>query len=375
MNFEPEKFFIGLMDFFSILLPGALLTYFVQDVGGPWLFGPRYANAGETESAIRFLISSYLLGHFIFLAGSWVDELLYDPFRKGTDRGQIEKLAAGEMLSPRWFRRLAIWFFKNDDETLRQALGIKDRYIDPVRAKSAINCFQWSKARLTMEQPSTMASVQRFEADSKFFRSLAVVLLILMIFGTTLQGRRAVVILAAVGIAPALWRFADQRRKSINQAYWYVLTLEASKAGPAKPAEGSVSSSLRAGGAVFRKSHGVREYLLVEATDSPNEWVLPKGHIEPNEKTETTAVREVREETGVWARVMDDLDSISYEIKGRDVKVQFYLMEALEEGKAKEPRKHKWVSFNAAAEMALHDETKVILERANANLIRTHRAS
>ena len=27
MNFEPEKFFIGLMDFFSILLPGALLTF------------------------------------------------------------------------------------------------------------------------------------------------------------------------------------------------------------------------------------------------------------------------------------------------------------------------------------------------------------
>ena len=26
MSFDPQKFFIGLMDFFSILLPGALLT-------------------------------------------------------------------------------------------------------------------------------------------------------------------------------------------------------------------------------------------------------------------------------------------------------------------------------------------------------------
>lgn len=26
MNFAPQNFFIGLMDFFSILLPGALLT-------------------------------------------------------------------------------------------------------------------------------------------------------------------------------------------------------------------------------------------------------------------------------------------------------------------------------------------------------------
>jgi len=31
MNFEPQKFFIGLMDFFSILLPGALLTYLLMD--------------------------------------------------------------------------------------------------------------------------------------------------------------------------------------------------------------------------------------------------------------------------------------------------------------------------------------------------------
>ncbi len=27
MNFEPQTFFVGLMDLFSILLPGALLTY------------------------------------------------------------------------------------------------------------------------------------------------------------------------------------------------------------------------------------------------------------------------------------------------------------------------------------------------------------
>lgn len=31
MNLEPLKFFIGLMDFFSILLPGALLTCLLMD--------------------------------------------------------------------------------------------------------------------------------------------------------------------------------------------------------------------------------------------------------------------------------------------------------------------------------------------------------
>ena len=33
MAFSPQKFFIDLMDFFSILLPGALLTYLLM---GRW---------------------------------------------------------------------------------------------------------------------------------------------------------------------------------------------------------------------------------------------------------------------------------------------------------------------------------------------------
>ena len=31
MNFDPQKFSIGVMDFFSILLPGALLTWLLMD--------------------------------------------------------------------------------------------------------------------------------------------------------------------------------------------------------------------------------------------------------------------------------------------------------------------------------------------------------
>jgi hypothetical protein len=34
MSFEPQKFFVGLIDFFSILLPGALLTFLVKDALG-----------------------------------------------------------------------------------------------------------------------------------------------------------------------------------------------------------------------------------------------------------------------------------------------------------------------------------------------------
>lgn len=43
MNFGPQKFFIGLMEFFSILLPGALLTFWLMSEVGPVVLGDRYA--------------------------------------------------------------------------------------------------------------------------------------------------------------------------------------------------------------------------------------------------------------------------------------------------------------------------------------------
>jgi 8-oxo-dGTP pyrophosphatase MutT (NUDIX family) len=54
------------------------------------------------------------------------------------------------------------------------------------------------------------------------------------------------------------------------------------------------------------------------------EWVLPKGHVEPGESPEQTAVREVREETGLEARVVSLLGPIQYWFVADD----HYLLEA-----------------------------------------------
>jgi len=41
-------------------------------------------------------------------------------------------------------------------------------------------------------------------------------------------------------------------------------------------------------------------------------WALPKGNIDPGEKPPETAVREVREETGVEGRLIDKLGDVRY---------------------------------------------------------------
>jgi hypothetical protein len=61
MNFDPQKFFIGLMDLFSILLPGALLTYLLMGGVGPVVLGDHNANLVGAQAWAAFLFEGYIL--------------------------------------------------------------------------------------------------------------------------------------------------------------------------------------------------------------------------------------------------------------------------------------------------------------------------
>jgi ADP-ribose pyrophosphatase YjhB (NUDIX family) len=364
MNFEPQNLFIGLIDFFSVLMPGAILTYLMKSFLGSRFLGNEYGGISGTEGWVVFLFSSYLLGHFIFLVGSRLDKL-YDAIRKATYQEQIKRLAKGKALSLKTYRWLAQCFFKKDaDRAVDQAVRIKEYYLDPLNASSAINTFQWCKARLILEHPEAMATIQRFEADSKFFRSLLVVLCILFPCGLV-TSRPEIVFVSVPLIALAFWRYVDQRAKATNQAYWYIITLEGSIDGALrKQSQSQTNGITHAGGVVFRRMGDQVEYLLVRATIAPEEWVLPKGHIESCEQMLETAVREVYEETGVWARITDEWSSISFSIKGERVKTQFYLMEAIKEEKPTDKREHAWLILAKALSRASHEESQELLKFA-----------
>jgi ADP-ribose pyrophosphatase YjhB (NUDIX family) len=368
MSFEPEKFFIGLMDFFSILLPGAMAVFLLMD-WAPAIIGVNKYNSLSLEARwALFFASSYLLGHFVFLVGArFLDDYVYDPIRDYR-RKQIKKLGAGKNLSPKWARDVLIFFIRKDaDEPLFKAMRIKEFYLAPFNASSSINTFQWCKARLTNENPGAFEIVQRFEADAKFFRSFVVVLSVLffgiivrMIFGFYDMENVMTGFILFLLLCLALWRYIDQRLKSITQAYWYIITMEAAKLSALPAVSSDESIPTHAGGIVYRKINGVIKFLFVSASKNEKEWVLPKGHTESAEDWKQTAVREVREEANIWAKVKGEIDKLPFTFNGTKINVQVYLMEFLEEGKDKTKRKKIWLTLEEAK-----SNTKIRLDTRN----------
>ena len=56
------------------------------------------------------------------------------------------------------------------------------------------------------------------------------------------------------------------------------------------------------------------------------EWVFPKGWIDPGETPEQAAIREVREETGVRAEIVQTAGNASYDDHGETRDVVYYVM-------------------------------------------------
>lgn len=61
---------------------------------------------------------------------------------------------------------------------------------------------------------------------------------------------------------------------------------------------------ISAGGVVYRKSDGNYEFLIGKHSGY-HKWVLPKGLVEKGESQMQAAVREVEEEVGVTAKIVD----------------------------------------------------------------------
>jgi 8-oxo-dGTP pyrophosphatase MutT (NUDIX family) len=125
-----------------------------------------------------------------------------------------------------------------------------------------------------------------------------------------------------------------------------------------------------AGGVVVKWVDGQEQYLLVKDSKTDQHWVLPKGKIENGEGHGEAALREMKEEAGINARLLGVLGQWNYRVTKSDkentteVRLKVYLMAWEGDVETKEQRCPKFYSLNEAINTAQHVETKEILKKA-----------
>jgi 8-oxo-dGTP pyrophosphatase MutT (NUDIX family) len=143
---------------------------------------------------------------------------------------------------------------------------------------------------------------------------------------------------------------------------------------PAKP-KLPIRRQVSAGGVVVRHAGAGLEVALIMPRGTQR-WQLPKGLVDAGEAPETTARREVREETGIDAEVLSPIDSIDYWYVGTDrdgtrvrfhKSVHFFLL-AYRAGDVcehdHEVSDARWVPIAGAVDLLAFPNERAVVEKA-----------
>jgi hypothetical protein len=216
---KPGDFLIGVLDFFAILLPGSIATWLATRYIPPAHLFRQLSLDPDTQPEggvllAAFFLSSYVLGHFVFMAGSRIDST-YDRWRVRTRPS-------------------------SSDQTFQAADALRKR-LTPALTAGSLTTLKWSKAFIQVQSPPARAEIDRLEADSKFFRSLVVVAAALALHFAVGESAPGNGLACVVFGFIAYTRYVDQRWKLTQLSYGPAVIRGATKPQGAAAAGGETS--------------------------------------------------------------------------------------------------------------------------------------
>jgi 8-oxo-dGTP pyrophosphatase MutT (NUDIX family) len=129
----------------------------------------------------------------------------------------------------------------------------------------------------------------------------------------------------------------------------------------------SIEREVSYGGVVLRDD----DVLVIAPAGRPKVTTLPKGGAQRGESEQETALREVREETGVEARILERLGDVEYWYRRGGLRVfktvGFYLCDYVSGDTADhddEVEEARWIPLEAAGAELTYPGERRIIERA-----------
>lgn len=142
--------------------------------------------------------------------------------------------------------------------------------------------------------------------------------------------------------------------------------------GPTREEEAvlDLTAEVRAAGGILRRVVDGEVHTVLVHRPRYDDWSFPKGKVEDGESLREAAVREVREETGLEARIGGELPSSSYrDGEGRSKVVSYWFMDAVAGSDLRptgEVDEARWLTLPDARATLTHERDRELLDVAAA---------
>ncbi len=149
-GFNPANFYLGVVELFAIILPGAMLTFLLGSAFPTMLSAAEQSSRHLLDNAafraIGFVVISYVIGHFLAALGYFVMDPIFDIYYL-SDRAQRLRTLATRARA-----------------TVNGIIELGDTRDEQIR---------WTLAYISLYSPQASTRLDSLEADCKFFRNLS----------------------------------------------------------------------------------------------------------------------------------------------------------------------------------------------------------
>lgn len=148
MAYKPGDFFIGVIDFLAVLVPGLILLM----LQGRWAYAIYPLNNPIANSAwlFSFVVAAYVVGHFLFALGERFVNRFHDRRRKKID-------------------------LPEDCQSKLEELNISVGSIDILSADGRNQMYHRAFSLIRLKGGEALSEIERSAANYKLFRSLVLV--------------------------------------------------------------------------------------------------------------------------------------------------------------------------------------------------------